>query len=61
MANGDMQKQASGPMPGLGKTFLYTAKKFGVPILRASIKIDNGSIEQGRPIYHIQAEGNSLD
>jgi hypothetical protein len=61
MANGDIQKQASGPMSGSGKTFLYTAKKFGVPILRASIKIDNGSLEQGRPIYHIQAEVNSLD
>ena len=61
MVNGDMQKQSSEPMPGLGKTFLYTAKKFGIPILRASIKIDSGSLEQGRPIYHIQAEVNSLD
>jgi hypothetical protein len=61
VANGHMQKQASEPMPGLGRTFLYSAKKFGVPILRASIKIDNGSLEQGRPIYHIQAEVNSLD
>ena len=60
LVNGDMQKQASEPMPGLGKTFFYTAKKFGVPVLRASIKIDHESLEQGRPIYHIQAEVNSL-
>ena len=61
MAYGDGQKGVSEPSNGSGKIFLYTAKKFGVPILRASIKIDNGSIEQGRPIYHIQAEVHSLD
>ena len=61
MTNGDIQKQASEPTSGLGKIFLYTAKKFGVPILRASIKIDNGSLEQGRPTYQIQADVHSLD
>jgi hypothetical protein len=61
MAYGDGQKGVSKLSNGPGKIFLYTARKFGVPILRASIKIDNGSIEQGRPIYHIQAEVHSLD
>jgi hypothetical protein len=46
--------------PGPGKTFLYTARKFGVPILKASIKIENGSSEQGIPVYRIDASVSSL-
>jgi len=59
-ANGDAQKQISEQGLGSGKSFLYTAKKLGVPILIASIKIDSGSFEQGKPIYHIQADVKSL-
>jgi hypothetical protein len=33
------QKQIPEPIPGPGRVFLYTAKKFGVPFLKASIKI----------------------
>ncbi len=35
--------------------------RFGIPILKASIRIENGSTEQGRPIYQIHASIYSLD
>jgi hypothetical protein len=44
-----------------GKVFLYTAKKLGVPILKASIKIENGSSDQGKPLYQIYANIESFD
>ena len=34
------QRSVSGPGPG--KIFFYTAKKFGVPILKASLQFENG-------------------
>jgi len=46
---------------GSGKAFHYSAKKFGITILRASIKIENGTWEQGRPIHQIHASIDSLD
>jgi hypothetical protein len=54
------QKQIPELKPGSGRVFLYTAKKFGVPFLKASIKIENGSSEQGRPLYQIHASVDSL-
>src|SRR4030043_146283 len=54
------QKQILEPLPGSGRVFLYTAKKLGVPILKASIKIENGSSEQGNPLYEIRASVDSL-
>jgi hypothetical protein len=54
------QKQIPEPIPGPGRVFLYTAKKFGVPFLKASIKIENGSSEQGRPLYRVHASVDSL-
>jgi hypothetical protein len=54
-------KQISGPALGPRRNFLYTAKKFGIPILKASIKIENGSSEQGKPLYQIRADIESLD
>ena len=54
------QKQIPEPIPGPGRVFLYTAKKFGVPILKASIKIENGSSEQGRSLYRVHASVDSL-
>ncbi len=44
-----------------GKCFIYTAKKFGVPILKATIKIGNGSIGHGKPLYQVHANVESLD
>jgi hypothetical protein len=54
------QEQIPEAKPGPGKVFLYTAKKFGVPILKATIKIENGSSEQGTPLYRIHASVNSI-
>jgi hypothetical protein len=56
----DERKPISEHLPGPGKVFLYTAKKFGVPILKASIKIENGASEQGTPLYRIYASVSSL-
>jgi len=57
---GNEQKQIPEPKPGPGKVFIYVAKKFGVPILKASIKIENGPSEQGIPLYHISASVDSF-
>ncbi|MEW6374298.1 MAG: DUF3108 domain-containing protein [Thermodesulfobacteriota bacterium] len=57
IANADVQERT--PAIGSEKSFLYTVKKFGIPILRAIIKIENGSSEQGKPFYLIQAQVDS--
>ena len=54
------RKQIPELLPGPGKVFQYTAKKFGVPILKASIGIENGSSDQGAPLYRIHASVTSL-
>jgi hypothetical protein len=59
-AYGNGEKQIPEPKPGPGKVFLFAARKFGVPILKASIKIENGSSEQGKPLYHISASVDSF-
>lgn len=59
-AYGDEQRQVSEPATGTGKVFLYTAKKFGIPILKAAISIYNGSIEHGRTLYQVHANVDSL-
>lgn len=59
-AHSDGQQPVSGSRLGSGKVFLYTAKKLGVPILKASIKIENGSLEQKKPLYQIHADVYSL-
>src|SRR4030043_1620334 len=60
-AHSNGQKQIVKASPGVRRGFLYEAKKFGVPILRASIKIENGSSEQGKPIYLVHASVDSLN
>ncbi len=42
------------------KSFFYTAKSLGIPILKASLKIGNGKFEQGRPSYQIQIHLDSF-
>ena len=54
------QEQIPGTLPGSGRVFLYTAKKLGVPILKASIKIEIGFSEQGKPLYEVRASVDSL-
>jgi hypothetical protein len=56
----DERKQNPERPPGQGRVFSYTAKKLGVPILKASIKIENGASEEGRPLYRIDASISSL-
>jgi hypothetical protein len=60
LAYSDERKQIPEGLPGPGRVFFYTAKKFGVPILRASIKIENGASEEGRPLYQVHASVSSL-
>lgn len=59
-AHSDEQKQVPEPKPGPGKTFFYTAKKFGIPILKASIKIQNGSSKEGKLLYQVHASVESV-
>lgn len=40
--------------------FIYIAKKLGIPVLRATIKISNQSNQNGRPILKIQTDVNSF-
>jgi len=59
-AHSDEQKQVPESKPGPGKVFSYTAKKFGVPMLKASIKIENGSSREGKLLYQIHASVETL-
>lgn len=59
-AYGREQGWSHGPENGPEKTFLYTAKKLGVPILKATIKIGNGYSEGGKNLYRIEAQVISL-
>jgi hypothetical protein len=52
MAHGDGQ----GLTPGPGKVFLYTAKKLGIPILKAALHIQNGPSTQGKPLCQVRVE-----
>ena len=56
----DGNRQVSDPRPGVGKSFLFTARKLGVPILRASIKLAYGLQEEGRPLCQIHAAVRSV-
>ncbi len=42
------------------KTFYYTVKKLGLPILKAIISIGNGYSEQGKNLHKIEAHVTSL-
>ena len=53
------QKQILESRLGAKRVFLYTARRFGIPIFRASIRIENGSSEQGKPIYQVHASVDS--
>jgi hypothetical protein len=60
LAYGDGSQEISQPEFGKGKVFEYTATKFGVPFLKATIKIENGSLEEGRSLFQVQAFFHSL-
>src|SRR4030042_6302650 len=52
--------RAYDPENGSEKTFHYTAKKLGIPILKATIRIGNGYSEQGKILCKIEAQVISL-
>jgi hypothetical protein len=60
VAHGNERKPIAESKPGQGKTFFYTAKKLGIPILKASIRIENGSSSKGKLLYEIRASVESL-
>jgi len=59
-AYGEPQHQIFQPKSGTGKVFVYTATRLGVPILRATIKIEEGFIEHGRSVLQVHAFFHSL-
>jgi hypothetical protein len=56
-ASGDLPKKVS--KPGGEKLFVYTAKKLGMPFLKASIRIGNAAPEAGKSTYEIEAHVDS--
>ncbi len=59
-AYGGGQEQALNPGNGSEKTFHYTAKKLGLPVMKAMIRIGNGYSEGGKNLYKIEAQVISL-
>ena len=57
----ESQKEISELKSRWGRFFSFTGTRFGIPVLKASIKIENGFSEQGKPLYRIYASVNSLD
>jgi hypothetical protein len=57
---GDGSEQVSQPTSGTGKVFHYQATRFGFPIFKATIKIENESFHEGRSYFQIQASFRSL-
>ncbi len=53
------QRPVSGPGPG--KVFLYTARKMGIPVLKAALHIENGPSSQGKSLYQIRVEISSVN
>jgi hypothetical protein len=59
IAYADDPRPVSGPGPG--KIFLYTAKKLGLPILKASLHIENVPPSQGKLLYQVRLEISSVN
>lgn len=57
---GGEQGRVSSLENGQRKTFTYTAKKFGIPILKATIQVGNGYSEEGKRFYKVEAQVISL-
>jgi hypothetical protein len=54
------QNQLSKFPSGQKKVFVYTATKFGVPILKGIIQMENDSIHEGKSLLQINASFRSL-
>lgn len=59
-AYGGEQDRILGPENGSEKTFIYIAKKLGLPVMKATIRIGNGYSEQGKHLRKIEAQVVSL-
>lgn len=57
---GEGPQQMSQSSPGTGRVFIYTATRFGIPVFKATIKIENGSLVQGKPLLQVHATFHSL-
>jgi hypothetical protein len=57
---GGEQGQAPSMENGSKKTFHFTAKKMSLPVMKATIKIENGYLEGGKNLYRIEARVSSL-
>lgn len=60
-AYGRGQEPVSESGNGPQRTFHYSAKKLGIPILKAMINMGNGVSEGGRPLYRIDAQVTTLN
>jgi hypothetical protein len=58
---GESQNPISRPQAERGTTFEYTATRFGIPILKAILKIEEGSVDHGKPLLQVHAYFHSLD
>jgi hypothetical protein len=61
LAFGDVSNAVPEFQPRSGKIFRYTARQLGMTVLRASIKIENGFGEGGKPLYQVQANIDSVN
>ncbi|MGQ9645131.1 MAG: DUF3108 domain-containing protein [Thermodesulfobacteriota bacterium] len=59
-AFGDGLDESAQSAPGAGKVFHYTASRFGIPIFKAAIKIENSSPVQGKLLLQVHATFQSL-
>jgi hypothetical protein len=53
-------QETSQPSSGVGEVFHYKATRFGIPIFRATIKIDSESFRQAKSLFQIHASFHSL-
>lgn len=60
LAYGDGSQQVCQPTSGKGKIFHYQATKFAIPILKATIEIENESFHQGKSLFQVHASFHSL-
>jgi hypothetical protein len=57
---GNGPQQTSQSSSGFGRVFHYSATRFGIPIFKATIKIDNESFHQGKSLFQTHASFQSL-
>jgi hypothetical protein len=61
LAHCESQQEISRLKSRWERVFSFTGSRLGIPVLKATIKVENGSSEEGEPLYRIRAEVNSLN